>query len=213
MRGRGDNLLDDLAAASVLRLNNLRRPSVPFSVTATCDRSVLEEGLSINLLDEQGDKFINRVLALVDEDVDDGSDTLLECLHIVRLERRLHVLFDLRLEELLLFVELFLELDTEALVFGGDITEGLTLQLSHLIVDLLYLTEVLTSGRLKRLLQRHLDIEQVTLQLDDQLGQPRLHNRIVFVMLAFATLVIIAFDIDFEVDVLLFLLVLLDLSN
>ena len=165
--GRGDNLLDDLAAARVLRLNNLRRPSVPFSVTATRDRSVFEEGLSINLLDEQGDKFINRVFALVDEDVDDGSDTLLERLHIVRFERRLHVLLDLRLEELLLFVELFLELDTEALVFGGDITESLTLKLSHLIVDLLDLTEVLTSGRLKRLLQRHFDIEQVTLQLDD----------------------------------------------
>ena len=136
----------------MLRLNNLRRTSVPFSVTATRDSSILEECLTINLLDEQGDKFINRVFAFVDEDIDDGADTLLERLHIVRLERSLHVLFDLRLEELLLFVKFFLELDAETLVFGGDITEGLTLQLSHLIVDLLDLTEVLTASRLKSLL-------------------------------------------------------------
>lgn len=171
----------------MLRLDNFGRPSVPFSVTSTRDRTVLEERLSINLFNEQGDKFINRVLTLVDEDVDDGTDTLLERLHIVRLECRLHVLLDLRLEELLLFVELFLELDAEALVFGGDITEGLALQLGHLIVDFLDFAEVLTTGRLKCLLQRHLDIKKVTLQLYNQFGQPRSLGRIVFVMLAFTT--------------------------
>ena len=197
----------------MLRLNNLRRAGVPFSVTATCDRTVLEEGLSINLLDEQGDKFINRVLTLVDEDIDDSADTLLERLHIVRLECRLHVLFDLRLEELLLFVELFLELDAEALVLGGDITEGLALQLSHLIVDLLDFAEVLTAGRLKSLLQCHLDVEQVTLQLDDQFGQSGSLGRIVFVMLAFATCAFQSSVLNVEEDVLLLLLVLLDLAD
>ena len=198
----------------MLRLDNFGCASVPFSVTATRDRTVLEEGLSINLLDEQGDKFINRVLTLVDEDVDDGADTLLERLHIVRLECRLHVLFDLRLEELLLFVELFLELDAEALVLGGDITEGLALQLGHLIVDLLDFAEVLTAGRLKSLLQRHLDIEQVTLQLDDQFGQSGPLGRIVFVMLAFATCALFRSSV-LNVDhyVLLLLLVLLNLAD
>ena len=197
----------------MLRLDNFRRASVPFSVTATRDRTILEEGLSINLLDEQGDKFINRVLTLVDEDVDDGADTLLERLHIVRLECRLHVLFDLRLEELLLFVELFLELDAEALVLGGDITEGLALQLGHLIVDLLDFAEVLTAGRLKGLLQRHLDIEQVTLKLDDQFGQPGPLGCIVFVMLAFATCAFQSSVLNVEEDVLLLLLVLLNLAD
>ena len=144
--------MDDLAAAGVLCLDDLGRASVPFSVTASCDRSVLEASFSFDLLDKQGDKFIDSVLALVYKDVDSGADALLQRFHIVQLERCLHVLLDLCLEGLLLFVKLFFELDAETLVFGGDISKGFGLQLSHLIIDLLNFAEVLTSGCFKCLL-------------------------------------------------------------
>ena len=166
-----NDLGDDLSAASVLGLRELRLLLTPLVVSSLQDQGVYLIRLTLDLFDEERDELINCILVIVQDGLERGSRRLLHVRHAVFLQGGLLIRLNLLNEALLLLVQQVLQLQAELGKLGRDALKGFRLQTVHIFVDLLDFSEVLIPGHIQSLLKRHLDVQQVTLECQDEIGE------------------------------------------
>jgi len=166
-----NDLGDDLSAASVLGLRELRLLLTPLVVSPLQDQGVYLIRLTLDLFDEERDELINCILVIVQDGLERGSRRLLHVRHAVLLQGGLLIRLNLLNEALLLLVQQVLQLQAELGKLGCDALKGFRLQTVHIFVDLLDFSEVLIPGHIQSLLKRHLDVQQVTLECQNEIGE------------------------------------------
>ena len=183
----------------------------PFLGAATGYEVVLNVRLTVNLLDELGNKLVNSILVrVVNEELNHTTNFYLG--NTVVVQDSLLVIFVTLLELFTLLVELLLELLTELLLhLVRDMLEGVGLQDTHFVVDGFDSRDKATAGLLQSLLESHLDVEKVTLEGLDELEQVAL-VRVVVDRFA-RVLQHVSLGLDASENVLLLLFVCLDLAN
>lgn len=166
-----NDLGDDLSAASVLGLRELRLLLTPLVVSSLQDQGVYLIRLTLDLFDEERDELINCILVIVQDGLERSSRRLLHVRHAVLLQGGLLIRLNLLNEALLLLVQQVLQLQAELGKLGCDALKGFRLQTVHIFVDLLDFSEVLIPGHIQSLLKRHLNVQQVTLECQDEIGE------------------------------------------
>jgi len=195
----------------VLALLHVSLDVCPFLGAATGYEVVLNVRLTVNLLDELGNKLVNSILVrVVNEELNHTTNFYLG--NTVVVQDSLLVIFVTLLELFTLLVELLLELLTELLLhLVRDMLEGVGLQDTHFVVDGFDSRDKATAGLLQSLLESHLDVEKVTLEGLDELEQVAL-VRVVVDRFA-RVLQHVSLGLDASENVLLLLFVCLDLAN